>query len=141
MSNHAIAVKAFIIKDGKLLLLKRRPNDPNKPGTWDIPGGRLDPGENPHAGVQREALEEAGLKIAVHVPIDIHHFTRDDGQLITMIIFLCTLEDESITLSEEHTESNWEPLESSLELFPSWLEPVIGNVKNYKLVDGIQKKV
>jgi len=58
--NFALAVKAFIIKDGKALLLKRRLNDEHKPGTWDIPGGRLEAGEDPISGLRREVKEEAG---------------------------------------------------------------------------------
>ena len=47
MDEFRNAAKAFIIKEGKLLLIKRRPNDPHKPGAWDIPGGRLELGEDP----------------------------------------------------------------------------------------------
>src|SRR5690242_1955170 len=100
MTNFRIAVKAFIIKDDKLLLLKRRSNDVHKPGDWDIPGGRLELGEDPFLGLKRETKEETGLDITIQRPLDIHHFTRDDGQIITMLIFLCEPGAGEITLSE-----------------------------------------
>ncbi|HEX9503665.1 MAG TPA: NUDIX domain-containing protein [Patescibacteria group bacterium] len=101
MDKFRNAAKAFIVKDGKLLLLKRRANDAYMPGTWDNPGGRLEQGENPYTGLQREVKEETDLDIEVWMPLDVHYFTRDDGQQITLIIFVCKLKSEEIRLSEE----------------------------------------
>ncbi len=131
MQDFRIAVKAFIVKDGKALLIKRRSNDVHKPGEWDIPGGRLDSGEDPRVGVKREALEEVGLEIDIQLPIDIHHFTRDDGQQITMIIFLCQLDSGSIELSEEHSEFSWISVHTNLDAFPAWLHSVVQNYRTY----------
>lgn len=129
--NFRIAVKAFVVKDSKLLVLKRRSNDVHKPGAWDIPGGRLEIGEDPLEGVRREAIEEAGLAITPLIPINVHHFTRDDGQLITMIIFLCETDTLEPQLSEEHQEYQWLDLNGPLEQFPDWLHPVIANHRKY----------
>ncbi len=108
MKNPGIAVKALIInKRGKVLLIKRDENDSHKPGTWDFPGGRLEPGENPFEGLRRETMEETGLDIEVKSPLNIHHFTRDDGQVITMITFLCIVKADEVSLSSEHTEFAW----------------------------------
>ena len=129
--NFRLAVKAFIIDHGKLLLLKRRSNDVHKPGAWDIPGGRLEPGESPFDGLKREAQEEAGLDINIESPLDVHHFTRDDGQKITMIIFLCSLgTDREINLSEEHQEYKWVEVSGQDEI-PAWLAPTIKNYQKY----------
>lgn len=119
MDNFRNAAKAFIVKDGKLLLLKRRPNDVYMPGTWDNPGGRLEAGENPYTGLQRETKEETGLDIEVLMPLDVHYFTRDDGQQITLMIFVCKLKSENIQLSEEHTEYQWKNLIDPIEEFPA----------------------
>ena len=128
--NFRIAVKSFIVKDNKALLLKRRPNDPHKPGNWDIPGGRLDLGENPFEGIKRETKEETNLNIDIKMPLDIHHFQRDDGQNITMLIFLCHTNENNIKLSEEHTDHNWLSLENKQE-FPEWLHSVLDNYQNH----------
>lgn len=126
--NFRIAVKAFIVNEGKLLLIKRRSNDVHKPGVWDIPGGRLEMGEDPRLGVKREAIEEVGLEIEPLLPIAINHFTRDDGQLITMIIFLCEPSTATIVLSEEHQEYEWQNLEETL---PDWLQPIAETYGKY----------
>ncbi len=135
MEDFRIAVKAFIVKDRKALLIKRRANDVHSPGKWDIPGGRLEPGENPLDGIRRECREEVGLDIEIVMPVEVQHFVRDDGQKITMIIFLCRPLSEEVKLSEEHTEYKWVDINSRTG-FPDWLEPVLGNVMRCGLADS-----
>jgi len=132
MLNARIAVKSFIVvKESKVLLIKRRPNDVHKPSQWEIPGGRLDIGEDPFEGLKRETREETGLDIEIETPVDVHHFTRDDGQVITMIIFLCRPLNQEVKLSEEHTDYKWVDLHS--EDFPEWVDVVVKRVLKYKL--------
>ena len=128
--NFAVAVKSFIVSDGKLLIIKRRSNDVHKPGQWDIPGGRLGEGENPFEGIRRETKEEVGIDISIVAPLDIHHFSRDDGQRITMIIFACTPMDTNVKLSEEHTEYRWEDI-NIVENDVKWLKNPVSNYKKY----------
>jgi 8-oxo-dGTP diphosphatase len=131
-----IGVKAFIVEDGKLLLLRRRKNDPHNPGQLDLPGGRIQPDESPQEGVARETLEEAGLNVEVICPIEVQHFTRQDGQVINLIFFLCKKVSGEIKLSEEHFEYEWSDLADKSKELPSWLKPVIAayfkfNLENY----------
>jgi 8-oxo-dGTP diphosphatase len=133
MDNFRNAAKAFIVRHGKLLLLKRRPNDPHMPETWDNPGGRLELGENPYSGLLRETNEETGLSINILLPLDVHYFVRDDGQQITLIVFLCELKDidSEINLSEEHTEYLWKNLSDSIEEFPEKFQCCVGKYLKY----------
>ena len=110
-ASHAIAAKGFVVSgEGELLIIKRRPNDVHNPSGWEVPGGRIEIGEDPAEGVMREVREENGLVVAVHEPLGVRAFTRDDGQHITMIIFRCTPETHTVVLSEEHTAFEWAPL-------------------------------
>jgi len=116
MVDFSIAVKGFVVNDkGELLLIKRRDNDIHKPSEWEIPGGRLDAGEDPFEGLKRETKEETGLDIEILNPLKIHHFTRDDGQKITMIVFVCKPVSDEINLSEEHTAYEWLNLDAAYE--------------------------
>lgn len=115
--NFRIAVKAFIQdEEGKLLLLKRSSNSPHKPDVWDVAGGRLDLGENPFLGLKREVSEETNLQIEIEKPIQVNHFTRDDGQTITMICFQCKTENADVVLSEEHMAYKWCKLEEAVDI-------------------------
>ena len=134
MDNFSNAAKALIVKNGKLLLLKRRTNDPHSPGTWDNPGGRLRPGENPYTGLQRETKEETGLDIEVGMPINVHYFTRDDGQQITLIIFVCKLIGGEMKLSEEHTEYEWKSSTDPIEEFPARFQCCVRRYNQLNLV-------
>jgi 8-oxo-dGTP diphosphatase len=127
------AAKAFIVKNGKLLLIKRRPNDPHKPNAWDIPGGRLELGEDPFEGLKRETKEETQLQIEIIMPISVHHFVREDGQKITLTIYLCESSNDNIVLSEEHTEYEWVDLSEAPSRVSKFFEPTFANLARIKL--------
>lgn len=105
--NFRLAAKGFVINDGRLLLLQRRLNDVQKPGIWELPGGRLEPAEDPVEGMKREMLEETGLSVEVLMPFSVRHFTRDDGMVITMLVFLCKAFENNVRLSNEHIAFEW----------------------------------
>ncbi|MBU0636391.1 NUDIX domain-containing protein [Candidatus Micrarchaeota archaeon] len=108
MANFRLAAKGFILNENKKLLVVKRSNyTKQKPGIWELPGGRLEPGENPINGVQREIKEETGLEINVLEPISVRHFKRVDKQTVTLLIFLCELKSGTIQLSNEHDSHNW----------------------------------
>lgn len=54
-----IDVRAFIIKEGKLLLVKERSD-----GLWTLPGGFADINESPSEAVIRETKEESGFNVS-----------------------------------------------------------------------------
>lgn len=130
MINFRIGVKAFIVQGGKVLFIRRRNNDPHNPGMWDLPGGRVDLGEDPRIGLVRETKEETNVDIEVGPPLDVQHFTRQDGQVITLLFFFCRKISGEIKLSEEHTEYLWVNMANPEVSLPPWLLPVIENYKH-----------
>ena len=54
-SFHRVTVKALVVKNGKVLLIKE---SPELSGKWELPGGGLDFGEEIHEGLKREVEEE-----------------------------------------------------------------------------------
>ena len=53
----AVGDAAIIDEQGRLLLIQRADNH-----KWALPGGALEVGETPAAGVEREAFEETGVR-------------------------------------------------------------------------------
>ena len=51
------------IRDGDRVLLLLRRNPPNQ-GKYNAPGGKIEPGEDPHDACVREVYEETGLRVA-----------------------------------------------------------------------------
>jgi ADP-ribose pyrophosphatase YjhB (NUDIX family) len=64
--NLKVGVKAFLKNsEGKYLLLKRNMDKyKGARGSWDIVGGRIEPGTSLLSNLEREITEETGLKLA-----------------------------------------------------------------------------
>ncbi len=108
--QQSIGVKAFVMREGKLLLLKRS-DKYTASGTeniWDIPGGRIGFGEEPLIGLRRELLEETGLELSeVHGILDASTIHQNDEVHIVRISFLCSTVGCKVVLSEEHDSYKW----------------------------------
>ena len=57
-------VAAIIRRTGKILITQRFDNV-HLPGMWEFPGGKVEAGETLEVALQREILEELGIKIRV----------------------------------------------------------------------------
>ena len=102
-----VAAKAIVRRDDGRLLLIRRPRDAERePGLWDLPGGKMDPGETLRETLVREGREETGLKLTVGQPIHICHFERN-AVWVTCVTFACRSTDGEVRLSAEHDEFAW----------------------------------
>jgi 8-oxo-dGTP pyrophosphatase MutT (NUDIX family) len=59
------AVAAVVVREGRLLALRRSPHKDAGPGLWETLSGRIEPDEEPLAAVRREIIEETGLEVEV----------------------------------------------------------------------------
>ena len=57
-----VVVGAAIVHDGRLLA-QQRSYPPEAAGKWELPGGRVEPGETDHDAVIRECTEELGITV------------------------------------------------------------------------------
>ncbi len=71
-----VGVGAIVIKEGKVLLVKRAAA-PSR-GLWAIPGGTLELGETLQRGAEREILEETGIRIRAGSPVYTFDFLEYD---------------------------------------------------------------
>lgn len=74
--HQRIASYAYVERGGAVLLTRISPLGV-RPGTWTLPGGGVDHGENPVDTVRRELAEECGLEGEVGELLAVHdvHFT------------------------------------------------------------------
>lgn len=99
--------KVLIKKEDKYLVLRRPKDTKRYPNAWDIPGGKLEEGENELEALKREIAEE----ICTNVKIikEIFSFTNEISAKIYLAETTCGR--CQISLSDEHTEYKWLTLE------------------------------
>lgn len=107
-----VAMKAVIVKDGKVLLLREAKTykDGTNIGRFHMPGGRLDVGEAFEDGLRREVREETGMEIEIVQPIYVGEWRpviRDVPHQIIAVFFVCTPTTDEVKLSEEHDKFMW----------------------------------
>ena len=82
-------------------------NDPRHPGTWGLPGGKIDAGETLIQAIQRECREEMGSMPNYIRLAPLEKFTSADGGF-AYHTFFCSVESEfAPVLNDEHVGWAW----------------------------------
>lgn len=123
--EYNIAVKGFIIKDNKLLIVKRSSKDELKPSVWELPGGRLEKNEDELTGLHREIKEETNLDVEIINTIDSRSFMKNENLRITIITFLCKPLTNDIIISDEHEDYEWIDINSAKEKIVEYFHKTI----------------
>lgn len=97
-----------VVRDasGRCLLLKRSLRSKGNPGKWDLPGGKVDPGENFTQGILREVAEETGLTISIQRVGGVAESESPTNKVVYLILE-GRLESGQVQLSSEHDEYVW----------------------------------
>ena len=109
-------------------------NDPRHPGTWGLPGGKVDPGESLLAAMTRECEEELGAMPDHQRVIPIEQFTSSDGGFVYHTFF-CTVDHEFVpVLNDEHI--GWAWIDSGV--WPRPMHPGLWSTVNF---DAVREKI
>ncbi len=100
--KHIEVVAAIIVHEDKILATQRGYG--SYAGSWEFPGGKIEPGEAPEAALVREIHEELDATIEVGpllitVDYDYPEFA------MTMHCYICKLKSEMKLL--EHSDARW----------------------------------
>ncbi len=68
-----LASVLLVNQDGELLLQLREPDARMDPNRWGLPGGHVEPGEDPAVAARRELREETGLTVQGRLSLFLHH--------------------------------------------------------------------
>lgn len=106
-----LAAKAFIVQNGKVLILKEAAyEEGSQTGQWDLPGGRLNPEEPFLDALKREVKEETGLLLQTATPFfvnDAWPTVKGESWHIVRIFVHCTVENTAVKLGSDHSEFQW----------------------------------
>ena len=98
-----ITVKAIVIYNHKVLILKKIKPSTDGLGYWELPGGGLEYGETPHRALTRELKEETNLDIKILKPVYTFTAIRPHYQTVG-IGFLTIPTNDNVVISDEHTD-------------------------------------
>ena len=85
-----VEVVAAIIQRGERFLVTRRPAGAHLAGMWEFPGGKIDPGEEHAAALEREIREELGADVVVgELAYETTH--RYPDRTVALFFYRCSL--------------------------------------------------
>jgi ADP-ribose pyrophosphatase YjhB (NUDIX family) len=108
-ANPVPAAVAVVIEDGRLLL-GRRARAPYA-GTWDLPGGFLEAGELPAAGLRRELREElnVGVRRAALIGFATDRY-GPGGVVVLTALYRVHPTTRRVRAADDVSEVRWFPL-------------------------------
>jgi 8-oxo-dGTP diphosphatase len=86
----ALRVVAAVVRRGDAILVTRRPDRPGRPGQWEFPGGKVEPGEREEAALHREIREELGCDVQVG-PLLLRHRHHYPDLEVELAFYACAL--------------------------------------------------
>lgn len=121
------AQKAFILENNQLLMVRKSSADPVQPDKWEVPGGRMEEGEDLDGHLKREVFEETGFIVVPNrafyvwqwrIPARIQAGTMDT---VIAVARTCTriggLESNQHQVTEDFlAEIRWVPLANVISM-------------------------
>jgi 8-oxo-dGTP diphosphatase len=100
-----IRVVAGAVIEGARVLVARRGPGMSHAGLWELPGGKVEAGEDDATALARELLEELGIRVSVHDAIGTSRVIAE-GIHIEMHAYRCRITDGS-PVAFEHAALDW----------------------------------
>ena len=97
---------AVVWREGRLLLTQRPPGGPLGL-LWELPGGKLEPGESPAQALVRELHEELGARATAHEMLDVETHDYPHGLDVEVSFVRCELDRYDFTPSAAVHASRW----------------------------------
>ncbi len=96
-------VAAAWVRDGRVLAARRGPNQA-RAGLWELPGGKVEPGEDDRDALRRELTEELGVHADVGAKLaEADHVYPD--VTVRLVAYRVACADEP--RPDEHAELRW----------------------------------
>lgn len=129
---YGLTMRGLLKQNNKFLILRRHPNSKTNADCWELPGGKVDPGEDFDKALIREFIEETSLTIKIG---DLLGAVQEDfpyKRTIAVIMHVESISGE-IIISDEHTEWKWASIDEIKDLnLSGWFKKLLIE-KNHEL--------
>jgi 8-oxo-dGTP diphosphatase len=108
--NQQVSVAAVMTHAGRILAVRRSQKEAFLPGVFELPGGKVEFGEQPDVAIEREVLEETGVRASIRRILTARSYLSKSGtQHNIEIIYIVTplVDEPTIRLSDAHDEYLW----------------------------------
>jgi 8-oxo-dGTP diphosphatase len=100
-------VATLIVRDGRVLALRRAPDNLAGPGLWETVSGRVEQGEQPSLAALREVREESALEVRLDPrPLGAYAAERR-GKPMIVILYRAEYLSGEVRISREHDQFAW----------------------------------
>jgi len=134
-----IAQKAVLYDGDKVLMIQKSDEDPYNPLKWEIPGGRLERGEDLSEHLRREVREEVGLDIEIGPPLAMWQWSMGSGSAAKTVVAVSRLcrPLSGVVSFEGNVEGDnlatweWVPIAevANLDLIPTARDAILESLK------------
>jgi 8-oxo-dGTP pyrophosphatase MutT (NUDIX family) len=95
-----VSVKGVAVQAGRVVLLR------NERDEWELPGGKLELGEDPSACVAREISEETGWQVSPGPLLDCWQYHIDEDRDVLIVTYGCHVASTAPpVVSSEHKQA------------------------------------
>ena len=113
----SLVVGAAVVRGGALLA-SRRTRPLEAAGRWELPGGKVEPGEDPADALVREIAEELACQVSVEQWLD---GEQPIGDTHVLRVAVCRLVSGEPVAGDSHDQVRWLRAEELDAV--DWLEP------------------
>jgi 8-oxo-dGTP diphosphatase len=82
-----VVVAAAVVVEGGRVLLTQRKAGTHLAGAWELPGGKVEPGEDPREALRRELREELGIAAHVGEIVEVTFHRYEDAAKAVLLLF------------------------------------------------------
>lgn len=86
-SSPAVLVSAAVIIEGGRVLVSQRKKGTHLEDMWELPGGKVEPGEDPRCALRRELVEELGVEADIGDIVEVTFHRYDDAGKSVLLLF------------------------------------------------------